>query len=136
MQIIIYKKRHKGKVSGSVGKYLGTIQFGYFGLKAVSTGILTSKQIETARRVISRVTKRVGKVVIRVFFYQPLTKKPALSRMGKGVGAVKDWISYIKAGMILLELTSIVNSTAISALQLASLRLPLKTRIVCRDLIS
>jgi large subunit ribosomal protein L16 len=89
MQTIIYKKRHKKKIVSKTQEYVGNIYFGYFGLKAMTTGVLTAKQIETARRVISRMTKRSGKVYIRVFFHHPLTKKPSLSRMGKGVGAIK-----------------------------------------------
>lgn len=89
MQIINYKKRHKKKFITSTTEFLTTIKIGSYGLKAISSGFLTAKQLETARRVIARVTKRVGKILIRVFFNQPLTKKPLLTRMGKGSGPVK-----------------------------------------------
>jgi large subunit ribosomal protein L16 len=90
MKIKVYKKIHKIKISSLINKKLSTIKYGLHGLKVVKPGILTAKQIETARRVISRETKRVGKVFIRVFFNLPITKKPLLSRMGKGCGPIKN----------------------------------------------
>lgn len=89
MRITIYKKKHKIKNFGIVKNYSGNIQFGLYGIKIIESGILLIEEIETIRRVVSRVTKRVGKIIIRIFFSQPLTQKPLKSRMGKGVGAIK-----------------------------------------------
>jgi len=89
MQINTYKKRHKIKFSKTTTDYLSTIKFGSYGLKATSSGFLTAKQLEAARRVIARTTKRIGKIIIRVYFQHPITKKPLLTRMGKGCGAIK-----------------------------------------------
>jgi large subunit ribosomal protein L16 len=90
MEIIKYKKIHKKKKIININKtFLGSLQLGCFGLKAVTSGILTSKQIESVRRIIVRLTKRVGRIFIRIFFCHPLTSKGLLSRMGKGVGSIK-----------------------------------------------
>ena len=90
MKVKVYKKIHKIKISALINKKLSTIKYGVHGLKTITPGVLTAKQIETARRVISRATKRIGKVFIRVFFNLPITKKPLLSRMGKGCGVIKS----------------------------------------------
>jgi len=86
---MFYKKRHKIIKSKNVNKdFLGTLHLGIFGLKAKSSGVLTDKQVETVRRVVAQKTKRSGKIKIRIFFQQPLTKKPLLTRMGKGSGSI------------------------------------------------
>jgi len=90
MKVKFYKKKHKIQISTLTNKKLSTLKYGFHGLKVVKPGILTTKQIETARRVISRETKRICKVFIRIFFNLPITKKPLLSRMGKGCGVVKN----------------------------------------------
>jgi large subunit ribosomal protein L16 len=85
----IYKKLHNNKKKIKILKgFLSTIKFGSCGLKALDYGYLNGKQLEIARRVISRITKRLGKIILRIFFFQSLTKKPLLSRMGKGSGVV------------------------------------------------
>lgn len=85
----LYKKRHKIKnKEKKINNFLGTLKFGEYGLKACSSGELTAKQVESMRRILVQVTRRIGKVKIRVFFQQPITKKPLHSRMGKGCGAV------------------------------------------------
>jgi large subunit ribosomal protein L16 len=89
MEINKYKKHHKIKNSFKNEKNaLANISKGFYGLKTVATGTLTTKQLETIRRTIARITKRSGKIIINIFFKQPLTKKPLLSRMGKGSGSV------------------------------------------------
>jgi len=101
MVIIKFKKKHKKTFFlKTLTKFLGSINYGYFGIKSMSSGILTTKQVETLRRIFVRITKRTGKLFIRVFFQQPLTVKPLLSRMGKGVGSIKNWISYIRKGTV------------------------------------
>jgi len=89
MQINIYKKKHKIKKISLVKNYAGNIQFGFYGIKSLESGILLTQEVETIRRTISRITKRACKVLIRVFFSHPITKKPLKSRMGKGVGVIK-----------------------------------------------
>jgi len=89
MRINIYKKKHKKKISGLIKNYLGSIKFGVYGIKVLESGILLTEEVETIRRVVSRITKRLSKFIIRVFFFQPITKKPLKSRMGKGVGVIK-----------------------------------------------
>ena len=89
MQINIYKKKHKIKKISLVKNYAGNIQFGFYGIKSLESGILLTQEVETIRRTISRITKRDCKVLIRVFFSHPITKKPLKSRMGKGVGVIK-----------------------------------------------
>jgi large subunit ribosomal protein L16 len=89
MRINIYKKKHKIKKISLVKNYAGNIQFGFYGIKSLESGILLTQEVETIRRTISKITKRAGKVLIRVFFSQPITKKPLKSRMGKGVGIIK-----------------------------------------------
>lgn len=133
MQIINYKKRHKKKFITSTTEFLTTIKIGSYGLKAISSGFLTAKQLETARRVIARVTKRVGKILIRVFFNQPLTKKPLLTRMGKGSGPVKGWVFYVKKGIVLLETNNVSKKLAFMAFKSAGLRLPIKLDFIVRD---
>ena len=91
MEIIKYKKIYKKKkFLNTLTKFLGSIQYSYFGIKSISSGILTIKQIETIRRIFVRITKRNGKLFIRIFFKHPLTSKPISSRMGKGTGSIKS----------------------------------------------
>ena len=135
MEIIKYKKKHK-KIFflNNLTKFLGSIHYGYFGIKAASSGILTIKQVETVRRIFVRITKRTGKLFIRVYFQQPLTGKALMSRMGKGVGAVKTWISYIKKGAIFLELININEKLAIKFFKVISYRLSLKINFIIREI--
>lgn len=134
MQITIYKKKHKNKKSKTNHKFFsGVLHFGIIGLKAQTSGILTQNQVETVRRVVAQVTKRNSKVKIRVFFKHPLTKKPLLTRMGKGAGPIKSWICYIKAGTIILEVSNVQIQLAKIALQIGQQRLPIKTKIVYKD---
>jgi large subunit ribosomal protein L16 len=100
MLIPIYKKKHKQINVKGTGKFLNKIKFGFYGIRTLEKGILLVKQLETIRLFVSRISKRVSKIFIRVFFIQPLTKKPLKSRMGKGVGIIKLWIAYVKKGTI------------------------------------
>lgn len=89
MLISLYKKKHKKNKINGINKFLGDIQFGFYGIFAVESAILLNYQLETVRRIISRVTKRIGKVFLRIKFVQPMTQKPLKSRMGKGIGNIK-----------------------------------------------
>lgn len=90
MEIVKYKKKHKKKkFLNNIKKFLGSLQYGFYGIKSVEHGILTSRQIESIRQIFVKLTKRCGKLFLRLYFYHPLTAKPLLSRMGKGVGVIK-----------------------------------------------
>jgi large subunit ribosomal protein L16 len=126
-----YRKSHKGgkKILGTsaVGNNL---KFGSFGLKALEPGKLTSKQIESSRKVITRYMKRAGKLWIMVFPHTPVTQKPAEVRMGSGKGNVEYYIAKIKPGRIIFEIDGIESVAAIISLQKAAAKLPFKTKIV------
>lgn len=120
-----FRKMHKGR---NKGLCLGDkIFFGDYAMKAISRGCLNGKQIEAARRVISRTMKREGKIWIRIFTDKPITKKPLEVRMGKGKGNVEDWVFNIKPGRILYEINGVDLNIAKQALKLANAKLPLKT---------
>lgn len=132
MNTILYKKRHKIKLSCITKKNANVIKYGFYALKAVVPGVLTAKQVEASRRVVSRETKRIGKIFIRVFFNLAKTKKPLLSRMGKGCGPIKKWIAIVQKGTIILELNGVSKRASINALNAASIKLPLKVSVVER----
>ena len=126
-----YRKAQKGgkKVLG-VAANGNSLKFGSFGLKALEPSKLTSKQIESARKVITRYMKRAGKLWIMVFPHTPVTKKPAEVRMGSGKGNVEYYIAKIKPGRIVFEIDGIDPISAETALQKASAKLPFKAKIV------
>ncbi len=126
-----YKKMQKGRNKGISNDI--NIIFGKFGLKAVTRGFISSKQIESARRVITRVLKKQGYIWIRIFPDKPMTKKPLEVRMGKGKGNVEYWVSVIKPGKILYELSGIDENLAKKALKLASAKLSVKTIFVIKN---
>ncbi len=109
------------------------VSFGEFGLQALEPVWLESRQIEAARRVITRYVKRGGKVWIRVFPDKPITKKPAETRMGKGKGAPDHWVAVIKPGHVIFELAGVPQEMAKEAMRLASYKLPIKTRFLVRE---
>jgi large subunit ribosomal protein L16 len=109
------------------------VAFGDYGLQADGTCWLESKQIEAARRVITRYTRRGGKIWIRVFPAKPVTAKPAETRMGSGKGAPDHWVVVIKPGRILFEIAGVREEEAREALRLAAFKLPIPTRIVVRE---
>ena len=126
-----YRKQHKGRIHGKA--YSGAkLNFGTYGLKATQPGRITSRQIEAARRAITREMKREGRVWIRIFPDVPVTKKPAEVRMGKGKGAVEFWVSRINPGRILFEIDGINEEVAKIALKLGSAKLPIKSSFVKR----
>lgn len=132
--MIVYKKRHKIKKIKIVNnKHIGGLSFGVFGLKALEACVLSEKQVETVRRVIAQRTRRTSKVKIRIFFQHPITKKSLQSRMGKGSGAIKDFIANVKPGTTILEISNVKQNLAIKALQSGRLRLPIRTKIICKE---
>ncbi|WP_428664972.1 50S ribosomal protein L16 [Reyranella sp.] len=126
-----YRKAFKGRISGAA-KGGFNLDFGSFGLKAMEPDRLTARQIEAARRAITRHMKRAGRVWIRIFPDVPVSKKPAEVRMGSGKGAPEFWAARVKPGRILFELEGVPPQVAKEALALAAAKLPIKTRFVTR----
>jgi large subunit ribosomal protein L16 len=126
-----YRKAFKGRISGAA-KGGFNLDFGSYGLKAMEPDRLTARQIEAARRAITRHMKRAGRVWIRVFPDVPVSKKPAEVRMGSGKGAPEFWAARVRPGRILFELDGVPIQVAREALELASAKLPIKTRFVAR----
>lgn len=123
-----YKKTRKGKLKKLEFKAC-TLRFGEFGLKAQIAGMITARQIEAARRTITRKIKRKGKLWICVFPDLPITNKPTESRMGKGKGSVAYWVARIRGGTTLFEVCGIPKHIAMEALRAGSKKLPIKTKI-------
>ena len=128
-----FRKAFKGRIHGQA-KGGTTLNFGSHGLKAVQPERLTARQIEAARRAITRHMKRAGRVWIRVFPDVPVSKKPAEVRMGSGKGSPELWVARVKPGRIMFELDGVSDQIAKEALMLGAAKLPIKTRIVVRQL--
>ena len=126
-----YRKQHKGRIHG-VAKGGTTLNFGAYGLKAMEPARVTARQIEAARRAITRHMKRVGKVWILIFPDVPVSRKPAEVRMGSGKGTPEYWVVRIKPGRILFEVDGVSEQIAREALGLAAAKLPIKTRFIER----
>ena len=126
-----YRKQFKGKIHGNA-KGGFSLNFGSYGLKSVEPERITARQIEAARRAITRHMKRQGRVWIRVFPDLPVTGKPAEVRMGKGKGSVDYWAARIKPGRIMFELDGVSEEIAREALRLGAAKLPIKTRFIQR----
>src|SRR5215475_6478845 len=126
-----YRKAFKGRIRGAA-KGGFNLDFGSFGLKAVEPDRLSARQIEAARRAITRHMKRAGRVWIRIFPDVPVSKKPAEVRMGSGKGAPEFWVCRVKPGRVLFELDGVSVQVAREALTLAAAKLPIKTRFVSR----
>ena len=126
-----FRKQQKGRNRGLATRG-SKVSFGDFGLKATGRGRLTFRQIEAARRAISRAVKRGGKVWIRVFPDKPITKKPLEVRQGKGKGGVEYWVALIQPGRVLFELEGVPEELAREAFEKASAKLPFKTLFVSR----
>jgi len=127
-----FRKMHKGRIHGEA-KGGFDLNFGAFGLKATEPERITARQIEAARRAITRHMKRQGRIWIRVFPDVPVSKKPTEVRMGKGKGSVEYWAAKIKPGRVMFEIDGVADSVAREALRLAAMKLPVKTRIVARE---
>ncbi len=129
-----YRKQFKGRNRGIATR--GTeVSFGQYGLKATAAGFITSRQIEAARRALTRHIKRGGKVWIRIFPDKPITKKPLEVRQGKGKGSVEYWVAVIQPGRVLFEMEGISVDTAKVALKLAAAKLPMTTNFVTRTVL-
>ncbi len=126
-----YRKQFKGRIHG-MAKGGFSLNFGAYGLKALEPERVTARQIEAARRAITRQMKRQGRVWIRVFPDLPVTDKPAEVRMGKGKGAVEYWAARVHPGRILFEIDGVADDVARLSLQLGAAKLPIRTKIVTR----
>lgn len=126
-----YRKQHKGRIHG-LAKGGTHLNFGAYGLKAVSPGRVSARQIEAARRAITRHMRRVGKLWIRIFPDVPVSQKPAEVRQGKGKGTPEWWAARVKPGRIMFELDGVNAETAREAFRLASAKLPVETKFVSR----
>ncbi len=126
-----YRKQQRGRMTGKAWRG-STLSFGEFGLKALSCGWVTNRQIEAARIAMTRFIKRGGKVWIRVFPDKPITKKPPETRMGKGKGAPEAWVAVVKPGKVLFEMEGVPLETATQAMRLAAMKLSVPTRFVSR----
>ncbi len=127
-----YRKQMRGRMTGDTkgGDY---IAFGDFGLVAMEPAWIKSNQIEACRITMSRFFRRGGKIYIRIFPDKPVTKKPAETRMGKGKGAVEYWVSVVKPGRIIFEVANVTEEQAKEAFRLAGHKLPIKTKMVKRE---
>ena len=127
-----YRKLQKGRLRGDATRG-NKISFGDYGLQAIEKGWISNRQIEAARVAMTRHIKRGGKVWIRIFPDRPITRKPAETRMGKGKGNPEGWVAPVKAGRILFELEGVATPIAKRAMELASAKLPVRTRFVIRE---
>ena len=127
-----YRKAHKGRIHG-LAKGGTTLNFGAYGLKASDPGCITARQIEAARRAITRHIRRAGRVWIRIFPDVPVSQKPAEVRMGSGKGSPEFWICRVKPGRIMFELDGVSAETAREAFELAAAKLPIATRFIVRQ---
>jgi large subunit ribosomal protein L16 len=126
-----YRKAHKGRIHGNA-KGGTTLNFGTYGLKAMAPERVTARQIEAARRAITRAMKRTGRVWIRIFPDVPVSKKPAEVRMGSGKGSPEFWVARVKPGRIMFEVDGVGAELAREALSLGAAKLPIATKFVAR----
>ncbi len=127
-----YRKVQRGRMKG-LSKGAREVAFGEFGLQAVEPVWLTARQIEAMRVALSRHTKKVGRLFLRVFPDKPVTKKPAETRMGKGKGNVEEWVAVVKRGRIVCEIGGVPEKDARTILQGAAYKLPMKTKFVKKN---
>ncbi len=127
-----FRKMHKGRNEGNA-KGGTDLNFGSFGLKAVTPERVTARQIEAARRAMTRHMKRQGRVWIRIFPDVAVSKKPTEVRMGKGKGSVEYWAAKVKPGRVMFEIDGVDETTAREALRLAAMKLPVRSRVVQRE---
>ena len=127
-----YRKAHRGRLKGKAKR--GTeVSFGQYGLQALESHWITSRQIEAARVALARFIKKGGKVWVRIFPDKPISKKPAETRMGKGKGAPEFWVAVVKPGRIMFELEGLPPADAMEAMRLAAFKLPIKTKFIVRE---
>ena len=128
-----HRKLHRGRRTGAAQRG-NTLDFGTYGLQATEQCWMTNRQIEAARRAMTRHVKRGGKIWIRIFPDKPVTKKPAETRMGKSKGNPEEWVAVIKPGMVLYEMDGVSKETAKEAFRLASHKLPIATKFKTREI--
>lgn len=127
-----FRKQHRGRMRGMA--YRGsTLNFGDFALQATEPSWITARQIEAARRAMTRYVKRGGKIWIRVFPDKPVTMRPAETRMGSGKGSPEFWVAVVKPGRIMFEMAGVSEEIAKEAMRLAAQKLPIKTKFITRD---
>ena len=126
-----YRKQFRGRMTGKATRG-NKVDFGEIGLQSLEPAWITSRQIEAARRAITRFLKRRGTVYIRIFPDKPVTAKPAETRMGKGKGSVDHWVAVVKPGRVMFEVGGVDEATAQEALMRAAYKMPVKTKIVKR----
>ena len=127
-----YRKSQRGRLKGKA-KGATTVDFGQYGLQALESHWITSRQIEAARVALTRFIKKGGKIWVRLFPDKPISKKPAETRMGKGKGAPEFWVAVVKPGRIMFELEGLPPPQALEAMRLAAFKLPIKTKFVVRE---
>ncbi len=126
-----FRKMHKGRNRGLATRG-AKVSFGEYGLRATTRGRITARQIEAARRALTRHVKRGGKIWIRIFPDKPITQKPLEVRQGKGKGNVEYWVGLVQPGRVLYEIEGVTSEVAHEALQLAAAKLPVRTEVVKR----
>jgi len=127
-----FRKQHRGRMRGMA--YRGsTLNFGDFALQATEPSWITARQIEAARRAMTRYVKRGGKIWIRIFPDKPVTMRPAETRMGSGKGSPEFWVAVVKPGRIMFEMAGVSEEVAREAMRLAAQKLPIKTKFITRD---
>lgn len=126
-----YRKSHKGKRGGKASRKI-TISFGKVGLRTIEPCWITSRQIEAARRVMTRFTKRGGNIWIRIFPDKPVTKKGGELPMGKGKGSVDHYVAVVKPGMVMFEMDGVEETVAKEAMRLAAYKLPVKCQVISK----
>jgi large subunit ribosomal protein L16 len=127
-----FRKMHKGRNRGMALRG-STVSFGEYGLKTLDRGQITARQLEAARRALTRFMKRAGQVWIRIFPDKPITKKPLEVRMGKGKGNVEYWVALVQPGRLLFEMAGVEPDVAREAFRLAASKLPVRTKFVERE---
>ena len=127
-----FRKQHRGRMRGMAQRG-NKLNFGEYGIQATEPSWLTARQIEAARRAMTRYVRRGGEIWIRVFPDKPITMRPAETRMGSGKGNPEFWVAVIKPGRIIFEIAGVPEETAREAMRLASFKLPFKTKIVTRE---
>jgi large subunit ribosomal protein L16 len=125
-----YRKQMRGRMKGYETRGV-SLEFGTVGLQSLEPAWITSRQIEAARRAMTRSIRRGGKIWIRIFPAKPVTQKPAETRMGSGKGNPEYWVAVVKPGRIMFEMTGVAQDVGIKAMELAAQKLPVKTRVVC-----
>lgn len=127
-----FRKQFRGKRAGAATRG-ADIAYGEFGLKAMTTGWVSSRQIEAARRALTHYTKRGGRIWIRIFPDKPITKKPPETRMGSGKGDVYEYVAVVKRGRIMFEMSGITETVAKESMRLASAKLPVRTKFITKE---